>query len=62
MTASVTYKPEKGILITGASGFIGSTFTEMIMKRSPELDVYAVDAVTYAGVRENLSALADAEN
>ncbi len=57
----MTYKPEKGLLITGAAGFIGSTFTEMIMKRYPELDVYAVDALTYAGFRENLPALEDAE-
>ena len=31
------------------------------MKRYPELDVYAVDALTYAGFRENLPALEDAE-
>ncbi len=61
MTQAPTYNPQSGILITGSAGFIGSTFTEMIMERYPDLDVYAVDALTYAGFRENLPALEVAE-
>ncbi len=61
MSQSETYQPQAGILITGSAGFIGSTFTEMIMKRYPNLNVYAVDALTYAGFRENLPALEEAE-
>ncbi len=62
MTKQVTaYKPDTGVLVTGSAGFIGSTFTEMIMKRYPDLAVYAVDSLTYAGFRENLPALEEAE-
>lgn len=44
------------IVITGAAGFIGSRFVEMLLA-SPELDykdVVILDALTYSGRRENI--------
>lgn len=43
------------ILVTGAAGFIGSHFTRHWTSRYPDDHVVALDALTYAGVRDNLS-------
>src|SRR5664280_2861428 len=51
------------VVITGAAGFIGSRFTEMLLERADRLgydDVVLLDALTYSGRRENIeSALSD---
>jgi dTDP-glucose 4,6-dehydratase len=51
------------IVITGAAGFIGSRFTEMLLDQADRLgydDVVLLDALTYSGRRENIeSALGD---
>lgn len=46
----------ESILITGGAGFIGSNFVEAFVKRHPKVDVHILDALTYAGDRDNLSA------
>ncbi|HSG98448.1 MAG TPA: dTDP-glucose 4,6-dehydratase [candidate division Zixibacteria bacterium] len=49
------YTPQKGIVITGAAGFIGSAFMPLVMSRFHDTPVYALDALTYAGSRDNLT-------
>jgi dTDP-glucose 4,6-dehydratase len=49
------------ILITGGAGFIGSTYTRMLL--GPEgaggIEITVVDSLTYAGNRQNLAGLAN---
>jgi len=51
------------VVITGAAGFIGSRFTEMLLEQADRLgydDVVLLDALTYSGRRENVeNALGD---
>jgi dTDP-glucose 4,6-dehydratase len=51
------------VVITGAAGFIGSRFTEMLLEQADRLgydEVVLLDALTYSGRRENIeSALGD---
>ena len=51
------------VVITGAAGFIGSRFSEVLLEHAERLgydDVVLLDALTYSGRRENLeTALAD---
>lgn len=42
------------ILITGGCGFIGSNFIRYILKKYPDYRVLNLDALTYAGNRDNL--------
>jgi dTDP-glucose 4,6-dehydratase len=45
------------VLVTGGAGFIGSHFVDMVLAASPELSrVVVLDALTYAGRKENLAA------
>jgi dTDP-glucose 4,6-dehydratase len=44
----------KNILVTGACGFIGSSFIRQLLARDVEL-VVAFDLLTYAGLQENLA-------
>ena len=44
----------KTILVTGAAGFIGSNFVDWLQTRRPEYRILVVDALTYAGSRNNL--------
>jgi dTDP-glucose 4,6-dehydratase len=50
------------VLVTGAAGFIGSNFVRMLRRERPDLDVIALDALTYAGNLENLSDLEPGEH
>ena len=45
------------ILVTGAAGFIGSNFVQYWVDHHPDDSVVALDALTYAGVRENVDGL-----
>ena len=49
----------KNVLVTGGAGFIGSNFVHSILKRYPEVHVVNLDALTYAGNLENLTAVQD---
>lgn len=44
------------VLITGGCGFIGANFVKMILNERPDWQVVNLDALTYAGNRENLKA------
>lgn len=48
------------VLVTGAAGFIGSNFVYHYLESEPEGRVVGVDALTYSGNLENLSALPEA--
>lgn len=45
------------ILVTGGAGFIGSNFVHFINKERPEWSITVVDALTYAGNKDNLAGL-----
>ncbi len=45
------------ILVTGGAGFIGSNFVHLVLSRSPGAHVVVLDALTYAGRRENLEGI-----
>lgn len=42
------------VLVTGGAGFIGSNFVHRFLARFPQAHVVVLDALTYAGRRENL--------
>lgn len=45
------------ILVCGGAGFIGSNFIRRVLSESPETKIVCVDALTYAGNRDNLKGL-----
>jgi len=45
------------ILVTGGAGFIGSNFVRYLLRKYPDVHVINLDALTYAGNRENLADL-----
>jgi dTDP-glucose 4,6-dehydratase len=45
------------ILVTGGAGFIGSNFVHHVLRRHPDSHVVVLDALTYAGRRENLDGI-----
>ncbi len=45
------------VLVTGGAGFIGSNFVHHFLARFPQAHVVVLDALTYAGRRENLEGL-----
>ncbi len=49
----------KNILLTGGAGFIGSNFIHFLLKLEPDVQIYNLDALTYAGSQENLKNLPD---
>ncbi len=49
----------KNVLVTGGAGFIGSNFVRYLLKHEPEIQVFNLDALTYAGCLENLQQLPD---
>src|SRR5262245_27548286 len=42
------------VLVTGGAGFIGSNFVHGLVRHAPGCHVVVLDALTYAGRRENL--------
>ncbi|HIK13458.1 MAG TPA: dTDP-glucose 4,6-dehydratase [Oscillatoriaceae cyanobacterium M33_DOE_052] len=50
------------LLVTGAAGFIGSNFVRYWCSRYPQDRVVVLDALTYAGNRENLAELEGRDN
>jgi len=57
----MSYSPGN-ILITGAAGFIGSNFVDYWLKENPNSRVIALDALTYAGNRANLTPVENNKN
>ena len=47
------------VLVTGGAGFIGSNFVHFFLARQPASHVVVLDALTYAGRRENLAGLSE---
>lgn len=45
------------IIVTGGAGFIGSNFVHFVYKQRPDWQITVLDALTYAGNRQNLSGL-----
>ena len=50
------------ILVTGGAGFIGSNFVHMLAEIRPDWAIVNLDALTYAGNRENLTAIEGEQN
>ncbi len=48
---------KKKILITGGAGFIGSHLTRLFVTKYPDYKIVNLDALTYAGNLENLTAI-----
>lgn len=42
------------ILVTGAAGFIGSNFVRYMLEEHDEVNIISLDALTYAGSKDNL--------
>ena len=49
----------RNILVTGGAGFIGTNFVRLILAQKPNVQIYNLDALTYAGSLENLHGLPD---
>src|SRR4029079_11219870 len=49
------------LLVTGGAGFIGSNFVHHVLRRFPRAHVVVLDALTYAGRRENLEGLSSTQ-
>lgn len=49
----------RNLLVTGGAGFIGSNFVHWVMENHPDVKVTVLDALTYAGNRENLAGLSE---
>lgn len=47
------------ILVTGGAGFIGSNYIHYMLATYPDVHIVNLDALTYAGNRANLAAIAD---
>ncbi len=47
------------VLVTGGAGFIGTNFVRLTLAERPHDDVTVLDALTYAGDRENLRGVED---
>jgi len=52
----------KKILITGGAGFIGSHVVRRFVKKYPEVQIFNLDALTYAGNLENNADIESAHN
>ena len=47
----------RNIIVTGGAGFIGSNFVHWVVNNQPDVHVTVLDALTYAGNRENLAGI-----
>ena len=51
----------KNVLVTGGAGFIGSNFIRYLLGSQPDLVIYNLDLLTYAGSLENLKNLPNSD-
>lgn len=56
-----TRRTLQNVLVTGGAGFIGSSFVRQLLVAEPRAKVVTLDALTYAGLKENLADLPHAE-
>jgi dTDP-glucose 4,6-dehydratase len=56
MEINMTHTPEV-LLVTGAAGFIGSNFVHYWLQAYPSSKIIALDALTYAGNKDNIATL-----
>lgn len=49
------------VMVTGGAGFIGSNFVRFLLNEEPDIRVYNLDLLTYAGSLDNLQDLPDPE-
>ena len=49
----------RNLLVTGGAGFIGTNFVRLILAQKPNVHIFNLDALTYAGSLENLHDLPD---
>ena len=49
----------KNILVTGGAGFIGSCFVHLLLEKDPDIVIFNLDALTYAGSNLSLEDLKD---
>jgi dTDP-glucose 4,6-dehydratase len=49
----------RSVLVTGGAGFIGSNFIRGLLAADPDVRILTLDALTYAGTRDNLAGLPD---
>ena len=49
----------RNMLVTGGAGFIGANFVEHALAASADVTIVNLDALTYAGSRDNLQSVAD---
>ncbi len=47
----------QNIIVTGGAGFIGSNFVHWVVDHQPDVHVTVLDALTYAGNKENLAGI-----
>lgn len=47
------------IIVTGGAGFIGSNFVHWVVNNQPDVHVTVLDALTYAGNKENLAGISE---
>jgi len=47
------------LLITGGAGFIGCNFVRYVLEKYPDVEIVALDKLTYAGRLENLQDVMD---
>jgi dTDP-glucose 4,6-dehydratase len=45
------------LLVTGACGFIGSSYVRLVLDERPDTELVVIDKLTYAGRKENLDGL-----
>ena len=51
----------QNVLVTGGAGFIGSNFVRYLLANEPQVQIFNLDLLTYAGSLENLKDLPDAQ-
>src|SRR6185295_8049086 len=57
MPVSDEHTPRR-VLVTGGAGFIGCNFVRVLLGDDPAVRIVTLDALTYAGSRENLDDVA----